>query len=101
MFARAGIPDGHAHRLRDTFAVELLNEGVPIESVTVLLGHRSKAVTEKHYAPWVKERQDIVEQHVMKTWKKRDKEKVMGSAPTPARTRTAARPCRRAGALSR
>jgi integrase len=30
---------GHAHRFRDTFAVELLLAGVPIDRVYVLLGH--------------------------------------------------------------
>ncbi len=33
MFVKAGIPDGHAHRFRDTFAVELLLAGTPIEDV--------------------------------------------------------------------
>ena len=42
---------------RDTFAVELLNKGVPIDRVSLLLGHSSVKVTEKHYAPFVKERQ--------------------------------------------
>jgi hypothetical protein len=35
----AKIPDGHAHRLRDTFAGELLLAGVPLERVSVLRGH--------------------------------------------------------------
>ncbi|PYV86295.1 MAG: hypothetical protein DMG05_20165, partial [Acidobacteria bacterium] len=65
----AVITNGYSHRFRDTFAVELLKEGVPIESVSVLLGHRSVKVTEKHYAPWVKERQDQLENHVKKGWK--------------------------------
>ena len=29
----------HAHMFRDTFAVELLNKGVPIDRVSLLLGH--------------------------------------------------------------
>jgi integrase len=34
---------------RHTFAVELLKHGVPIETVSMLLGHASIRVTEKHY----------------------------------------------------
>jgi integrase/recombinase XerD len=41
LFQLAKIADGHAHRLRDTFAVELLLAGVPLEQVSVLLGHQS------------------------------------------------------------
>jgi integrase len=68
LFARAGIVSGHAHRFRDTFAVELLIKGVPMDAVSILLGHSSIKITEKHYAPWVKARQEQLEQHVMKTW---------------------------------
>jgi intergrase/recombinase len=32
----------------------LLNKGVPIDRVSLLLGHSSVKVTEKHYAPFVK-----------------------------------------------
>jgi integrase/recombinase XerD len=52
----AGVPDGHAHRFRDTFSVELLLAGVPIERVSILLGHQSVRIIEKHYAPWVRAR---------------------------------------------
>jgi integrase len=68
LFALAGIPDGHAHRFRDTFAVELLLAGVPMERVSMLLGHRSVKVAEKHYAPWVRARQEQLEQDVKRTW---------------------------------
>jgi integrase len=58
------VPPKTVHRFRDTFAVELLLKGVPIEQVSVLLGHSSLKVTEKHYAPWVKARQEQLEQSV-------------------------------------
>jgi integrase len=45
-----------SHMLRDTFAVEMLLAGMPIEKVSKLLGHSSVAVTEKYYAKWVKAR---------------------------------------------
>ena len=57
----AGVPDGHAHRFRDTFSVELLLAVVPIERVSILLGHQSVRITEKHYAPWVRSRQGQLE----------------------------------------
>lgn len=56
------------HRFRDTFAVELLLKGVPIEQVSVLLGHSSLKITEKHYAPWVKAREEQLEQSVRLAW---------------------------------
>ena len=46
------------HRLRDTFAVELLLAGVGMEDVSALLGHGSIRVTERHYAPWNTARRD-------------------------------------------
>jgi integrase/recombinase XerD len=58
----ARVKDAHPHRFRDTFAVELLLNGVPIEQVSMLLGHSSIRVTEKHYAPWVRARQQQMEE---------------------------------------
>lgn len=66
LFVLAGIK-GHAHRFRTTFAVRLLEKGVPLESVAALLGNSVK-VCEKHYAPWVKSRQDVLEKAVKATW---------------------------------
>lgn len=68
VFNVAKIPDGRAHRWRDTFAVELLLAGVPMERVSVLLGHSSIKVTEKHYSPWVRARQEQLEADVRRTW---------------------------------
>lgn len=67
LFKLALITGGHAHRFRDTFAVELLLAGVPLESVSILLGHSSIRITEKHYAPWVLARQEQLEADVLKT----------------------------------
>jgi integrase len=53
---------------RDTFAVELLNRGVPIDRVSLLLGHSSVKVTERHYAPFVKERQQQLEIYARLAW---------------------------------
>ena len=68
LFKLAGVPKGHAHRFRDTFAVELLLANVPIERVSVLLGHASVRITEKHYAPWVRDRQQQLEADVASSW---------------------------------
>jgi integrase/recombinase XerD len=59
-----------SHRLRDTFAVDLLQKGVPLEEVSKLLGHESIKTTEKSYARWVKGRQDRLDSLVRATWKK-------------------------------
>jgi integrase/recombinase XerD len=68
LFSKAKVENGHAHRFRDTFAVELLLKGVPIERVSRLLGHQNIRVTEKHYAPWVRARQEQLEDDVRRTW---------------------------------
>lgn len=70
VFKTAGIYNGHAHRFRDTFAVELLLSGVPLERVSVLLGHSSVKITERHYAPWVRERQEQMEADVRRAWER-------------------------------
>jgi len=67
VFVLAGLPDGHSHRLRDTFSVRLLSRGVPIEAVAALLGNTVKVV-ERHYNPRVKVRQESLEESVRATW---------------------------------
>ncbi|MBA2603348.1 MAG: tyrosine-type recombinase/integrase [Acidobacteria bacterium] len=68
LFELANIQGGHSHRFRDTFAVELLLAGTPLESVSVLLGHSSVKITEKHYKPWVRSLQRKLEQEVQRAW---------------------------------
>jgi integrase len=53
---------------RDTFAVELLLAGVPLDQVAVLLGHSSMKITERHYSPWVLARQTQLEASVQRAW---------------------------------
>jgi integrase len=59
-----------AHMCRDTFAVELLLAGVPLDQVSLLLAHDSIKVTEKHYAPFVKARQLQLETSARQGWGK-------------------------------
>jgi integrase/recombinase XerD len=68
LFKLANVPNGHAHRIRDTFAVELLLAGAPIERVSISLGHQSVRITEKHYAPWVRSRQEQLEADLAGAW---------------------------------
>jgi integrase/recombinase XerD len=68
VFNQAGISDGHAHRFRDTFAVGLLQANVPMERVSMLLGHSSIKVTERYYSPWVRARQEQLEADVRRSW---------------------------------
>src|SRR6266481_1947377 len=58
----------HPHMFRDTFAVELLLAGVTFDQVSLLLGHRSIKITEKHYAPFVKARQQQLEASARLAW---------------------------------
>jgi site-specific recombinase XerD len=69
-FKAAGITsEGNmlSHRLRDTFAVYLLEHGASMEDVARLLGN-SLRVCEKHYAKWSKGRQNRVDVIVSGTW---------------------------------
>jgi site-specific recombinase XerD len=67
LFKQAGIA-GHPHRVRHTFAKNLLLSEVPLETVSLLLGHKKLAITEKHYARFVPERQALIESEVRKSW---------------------------------
>jgi integrase/recombinase XerD len=68
VFKLAGVKGGHPHRFRDTFAVDLLLAGVPLKQVSILLGHGSIRIAEKHYSPWIRDRQDQLEANLEKAW---------------------------------
>ena len=70
VFSLAQIIGGHPHRFRDTFAVELLMAGIPLERVSILLGHSSLRITEKHYSPWIHARQEQLEADLERSWAK-------------------------------
>jgi integrase len=70
VFSLAQINGGHPHRFRDTFAVELLLAGVPLERVSILLGHSSLRITEKHHSPWIHARQEQLEADLERSWAK-------------------------------
>ena len=62
---RAKVQSPHFHRLRNSFAVSLLEKGVPVETVAMLLGN-TPAIVLKHYSPWVLTRQASLEAAVLK-----------------------------------
>ena len=68
LFKLAGVSDGHAHRFGDTLATELLLAGVPLERVSILLGHQSVRITERYYAAWTDSRQRQVEADLRRAW---------------------------------
>jgi len=68
LFLLAIVRNGHAHRFRNTFAVTLLEHGVALEDVSILLGHTSIKTTQKHYALWVRARQERLENCLRNTW---------------------------------
>lgn len=75
----------HPHMFRDTFAVEMLLAGVPIDQVSLLLGHASVKVTEKSYSPFVKARQLQLQDSVRNAWS-------IGEEPAPEPPKVASLP---------
>ena len=53
---------------RDTFAVEMLLAGVPIDQSLRTPAMLSVRITEKRYSPWVRARQDQLEKSVQSAW---------------------------------
>ena len=68
VFITASVPRGKAHNFRHTFATTLLAQGVALETVAVLLGHKSPAITSAHYDHWIQGRQEKLEDAVKKSW---------------------------------
>ena len=67
VFKAAGIPDGHSHQLRHTFAAEFLAMGKSIQDLSKLLGHDSVNTTIKHYNKWIQAAQDRLDVEVAST----------------------------------
>jgi hypothetical protein len=71
VFANAGVAtDVHhvSHALRNTFAVHLLEKGLPLETVSLMLGHQSVTTTERYYADFSENYMDRAELSVRKVW---------------------------------
>jgi integrase/recombinase XerD len=68
VFKHAGVPRAYPHLFRHTFATQLLQDGVSLETVAMLLGHSSTRITAKHYSHWVRARQERLESEVKKSW---------------------------------
>ena len=62
-------PNGLNHRFRNTFAVDLLEKGVPLETVSLMLGHASVTTTERYYAAFTGDYMARAEKTVRNTFK--------------------------------
>jgi integrase/recombinase XerD len=62
-------PNGLNHRFRNTFAVDLLEKGVPLETVSLMLGHASVTTTERYYAAFTGDYMVRAEETVRATFK--------------------------------
>lgn len=63
---RAGVKF-HAHQFRHSLAIALLNSGATLETVAAILGNSVK-IAERHYAPFVKSRQVVIEDAVRRAF---------------------------------
>lgn len=71
LFRNAGVQvdSKHvSHMLRNTFAVDLLERGVPLEEVSILLGHKSVKTTELYYADFTKRYMEKTADKLRMTW---------------------------------
>jgi integrase/recombinase XerD len=77
LFRRACIEtDVHhvSHMLRNTFAVDLLAKGLPLETVSLMLGHQSVLTTERYYADFSRGYMDRAEARLRQVWQLKDGE---------------------------
>jgi integrase/recombinase XerD len=94
LFKLAGLKESdgkpkrcHPHMFRDTFAVEALLSGMRLEEVSIILGHSSVKITEKHYMPWVRARQASLNQSVVASWIKQGIMKPSDNKRSPGRVK--------------
>jgi len=71
IFRDAGIEsDAHhvSNMLRNTFAVDSLERGLPLETLSLMLGHQSVTTTERYYADFSKGYMDRAEAKLREVW---------------------------------
>jgi site-specific recombinase XerD len=73
--------DFRSHMLRDTFAVEMLLAGVPLEKVSKLLTHESVTTTERYYAKWTMGRRQQLEDEAIAAMRKMGAKVTMAKPP--------------------
>ena len=63
-----GVSTDTIRRMFESEPGVLVLGGVPLERVSVLLGHSSIKITERHYSPWVQSRQTQLEADLARAW---------------------------------
>jgi integrase/recombinase XerD len=68
VFKAAVVPRTYPQLFRHTCATTLLHDGVPLQTVSTLLGHSSIKMTKRRYSHWIKGRQEKFEDELKKSW---------------------------------
>ena len=80
LFRNAGVkaPSVHhtSHMLRNTFCVDLLEKGVPLETISLLLTHESIKTTEQYYAAFTKGYMERAARMLKKAYELKEGEKL-------------------------
>jgi site-specific recombinase XerD len=80
LFRKAGVkaPSVHhtSHMLRNTFCVDLLEKGVPLETVSLLLTHESIKTTELYYAAFTEGYMDRAARMLKKAYELKEGERL-------------------------